>query len=230
MKIETLKPKLSDDEYQALETLIGDLSGQRDAARQESIDGRKKQKAELEQLRSLKATLFEKLGIDDDADLERLPDAKGMADASKQVEAKLKRLERELADANMARGDIEAKYTSSRRDAALSKAMAEHDFIDADLVRHYAAGRVKLEGDELMFEADDGKLVSVADGVKHIAAVKPHLLKAKGAGGSGHVPGAGSAGATKNPWAAESFNLTEQLRLQGENPTLAAQLQSAAAK
>jgi hypothetical protein len=196
MNIENLKAKLADDEFKALSDYIADLTGQRDAARQESIDGRKKLKADVEQLRGIKTKLYEKLGLDDDADLDALPEVKGQAEAVKQVEAKLKRLERELADANKARGDIENRFKTSRRDAELSKAIAAHEFIDNDLVANFASSRVRFEGDDLFFEAEDGKLVSVADGVKHIAATKPHLLKARGAGGSGHLPSAGSGRAS----------------------------------
>jgi hypothetical protein len=230
MNIESIRAKLSDAEFSALSEHVADLTGQRDAARQESIEGRKKLRSEVETLRSTKAQLFEKLGLDDDADLDALPEAKGQAEAAKQLEARLKRMERDLADAVKVRGEIETKFQASRREAALTKALASHDFIDSDLVGSYASGRLRFEGDEMLFETDDGKLVSVDDGIKHLAAVKPHLLKARGAGGSGHVPGAGSAGGTKNPWAHGSENITEQISLAKENPNLAAQLKAAARK
>ena len=49
----------------------------------------------------------------------------------------------------------------------------------------------------------------------------------KSGGGSGTVPGMGKAG-SKNPFAAESFNMTEQTRLTRENPVLAAQMKELA--
>lgn len=106
MNIETLKGKIADDEFKALSDHLADLTGQRDAARQESIDGRKKLRADVDQLRGIKVKLYEKLGLDDDADLDALPEVRGQAEAAKQVEARMKRLERDLADANKARGDI----------------------------------------------------------------------------------------------------------------------------
>ena len=193
MNLETIKAKLTEGEFKALSDHVADLTGQRDAARQESIDGRKKLRTEVETLRGIKTKLFEKLGLDDDADLDNLPEPKGQAEAVKQVEAKLKRLERDLADAIKAKGEVESKFQTSRRDAALAKALSAHEFIDSDLVGNYAASRIRFEGDSLLFEIEDGKLVPIEDGIKHLAAVKPHLLKAKGAGGSGHVPGAGGA-------------------------------------
>ena len=49
----------------------------------------------------------------------------------------------------------------------------------------------------------------------------------KSGGGSGTMPGMGKAGG-KNPFAAESFNMTEQTRLTRENPVLAAQMKELA--
>ena len=195
MNLDAIKAKLSDDEFKQLSEHVADLTGQRDAARNESINGRKSTKAELETLKAFKAKLLDKLGLSEDSDLESLPDAKGQAEAVKQVEAKMKRLERELSDAQKAKGDVEARFQEARRAAELGKAMGGHAFVDDEIVQHYAGSRMKFEGDELFFEVDDGKLVSVADGINHLAATKPHLLKAKGAGGSGHVPGAGSSAA-----------------------------------
>ncbi|HRF88774.1 MAG TPA: hypothetical protein PK244_09300, partial [Pseudomonadales bacterium] len=98
MDIEQLKEKIGDESFSELSGHIADLTGQRDAARAESISGRKALKAEVETLRNTRAKLFERLGLDDDADIDALPDAKGQAEAAKQYEQKLKRIERELAD------------------------------------------------------------------------------------------------------------------------------------
>jgi uncharacterized protein (UPF0335 family) len=193
MNLDALKEKLGDETFGQLKTYVDDLTGQRDAARQESIDGRKKMKAELEQLRQTKATLFEKLGLDDDADLETLPEVKGQAEAAKQFEQRIKRLEREKADAMQRAGEIEGKYKGSRLDAALAKAISAHEFIDSDLVASHIASRATWEDDQILFR-DGDKLMPLEDGVKAFAATKPHLLKATGARGSGHPPGAGSAG------------------------------------
>ncbi len=70
--------------------------------------------------------------------------------------------------------------------------------------------------------------MSLADGVKLLAATKPHLVKSPGARGSGYNPTARGGDVVNNPWAKATFNLTEQLRLGDENPSLAAHLKAAA--
>lgn len=195
MNIEGLKDKLGED-FTALKTYIDDLTGQRDAARKESIEGRKALKTEVEQLRGVKSALFEKLGLDDDADIEALPEVKGQAEAAKQFEQRIKRLEREKTEALSKAGEIEGKYKSSRMDAALQKALSAHEFIDSELVASHIARNAVWEDDQIMIN-DNGKIMPLEEGVKHFAAAKPHLLKSTGARGSGHPPGAGSAKGTQ---------------------------------
>lgn len=198
MNIDSLKSKLGDETFAQLQAHIDDLTGQRDTARQESISGRRKLKEEVDNLRNIKTKLFEKLGLGDDDDIDSIPDSKGQAEASKQFEAKIKRLERELATATAKAGEVESKYRSSRQEAALSKALSSFEFTDNDLMASYVGQKVVWEDDQIMFKADDGRLMPLTDGVKQIAQTKPHLLKAKGAGGSGHAPnGAGSSSGQK---------------------------------
>lgn len=213
MDLEPLKAKLGDETFAKLKEYVDDLSGQRDAARQESIDGRKKMKAELEQLRGVKASLFEKLGLDDDTDLDSLPEVKGQAEAAKQFEQRIKRLEREKADALAKAGEVEGKWKSSRLDAALSNALSAHEFIDRDLVASYIGSQVQWEDDQIMVRAGD-KLLPLDDGVKLVAQTKPHLLKAQGARGSGTPPGAGSSGGNKTMTAAEFQALPPAQRME----------------
>ncbi len=213
MNLDALKDKLGDETFAELKKYVEDLTGQRDAARQESVDGRKKLKAEVEQLRAVKAQLFEKLGIDDDADIDTLPEIKGQAEAVKQVEAKLKRLEREKAEALTRADEVDAKWRSSRLDAALSKALAEHEFIDRDLVGSFVANGVQFEDDQIMYKAGE-KLVPLEEGVKLLAQTKPSWLKATGARGSGHTPGAGSAGGARTLSRAEFEALTPAAKVE----------------
>lgn len=228
MNLDDLKDKLDSETLGKLKAHIDELVAQRDAARAESIDGRKKMKAELEQLRAVKAKLFEKLGIDDDADLDSLPEVKGQAEAVKQFEQRIKRLEREREEALKKAADIENKWRASRLDADLAKVLSAYDFIDSDLVASYISARVVWEDDQLLMKEGD-RLMPLEDGVKALVQTKPHLLKAQGRQGSGQPPAAGSGG-QKNPWAKDSFNLTEQIVIERDNPQLAAQLKAAASQ
>lgn len=226
MQLESLKEPLG-ERFAELEQYVNDLIGQRDAARKESLEGRKALKAKVETLESLKTRLFEKLGLDVEEDIDTLPDAKGQAEAVKQFETRVKRLEAELKAKAEALTALDAKHRATRLDAELGKALGGHEFIDREVVEDYLRRRVDWNEDQAMYRTEKGDLVPLAEGVTHLTTSKPHLLKTPGARGSGYNPN-GRAGEVKNPWAKGSFNLTEQLRLSDENPALAAQLKAAA--
>lgn len=196
MDIETLKEALGDEKFSALKTYVDDLTGQRDAARNESITGRKGLKEKLAKLESDQAALLEKLGLDSLDDLDSLPDAKGAAEAAKQYEAKTKRLERQLAEATAAREQAEGKFKDSLRRATIADALGGHEFIARDVVETFVSNRLTWEGDDLLFKTDDGKLVPVKDGVAGIAKTRPELLKPTGAGGAGVRQSNAGGGAT----------------------------------
>ena len=185
MDIEPLKEALGDEMFTELETHINDLTGQRDQARNESIAGRKGLKQQVATLEAAQTSLLERLGVDSLDEIEELPDVAGMAEAGKQYEAKLKRMERQLNDATSAKDAIEGKYKDSRRDSIVSRALSQHDFLAQDMVAGFVNNSLTWEGDELLFKAEDGNLVSVTDGVAGIAKSRPELLKPTSAGGAG---------------------------------------------
>lgn len=229
MQLESLKEPLG-ERFAELEQYVNDLIGQRDAARKESqkaLEGSKALKAKMESLESVKVRLFEKLGLDDGTDLDALPDAKGQAEAVKQFETRVKRLETELKAKAEALTALDAKHRAARLDAELGKALGGHEFIDREVVEDYFRRRIDWQDDQMFYKNDKGELIPLVEGVTHLTTTKPHLLKQPGARGSGYNPTA-RGHEVKNPWAKGSFNLTEQLRLADENPTLAAQLKNAA--
>lgn len=185
MNIEDLKDALGDEKFSALKTFVDDLVGQRDAARQESISGRKGLREKLTALESAQASMMEKLGIDSLEDLETLPDAKGAAEAAKQYEVRVKRLERELQQAAAQRDEISGKYRGSLQKAAIAEALSGHEFIARDIVETYVSNRLAWEGDDVLYKSDDGRLLPLRDGVAAIAKSRPELLKATGTGGAG---------------------------------------------
>lgn len=186
MDISTLKSKLG-DEYAALETYINDLTGARDAARKEAIERRKGLQAEVEALRTLKATLFEKLGLTDDAELETLPDAKGQAEAVKQFESRVKRLEKDLADKVKALDETQGRYRETRLSAELQKALAGQSWIDQELVESYLRAKLDWQDDQVVYRHGETP-VPLDEGVKLLVKDKPNLLKQAPAGGSGWNP------------------------------------------
>jgi hypothetical protein len=215
MNIEDLKEALGDEKFSALKTYVDDLVGQRDAARSESITGRKGMKDKLAKLEADQAALLEKLGLDSLDDLDGLPDAKGAADAVKQYEAKLKRLERENATLKQSADEASGKYRGSLQKAAIAEALGGHEFIARDIVETFVSNRLTWEGDDLLFKTDDGKLIPVKDGVAGIAKTRPELLKPTGTGGAGVRPNnAGSGGGQKTMTRAEFDALAPAQRVE----------------
>ena len=193
MNIEELKETLGDEKFTQLKTFVDDLTGQRDAARNESIAGRKGLKEKVTKLESDQATLLEKLGIDSLEDLDNLPDAKGMAEAAKQYDAKLKRLERENATLKADNEATQVKFKTSTQRAAIADALSGHEFVARDLVETYISQRLTWEGEDMLFKSDDGKLLSLKDGVAGLVKTRPELLKPTGTGGAGTRQGTGGA-------------------------------------
>ena len=185
MDLEALKEKLGDETFAELETYVGDLVGQKDQARNESISGRKTLKAQVEQLKSEQSSLMDRLGVESLDDLEDLPDAKGAADAARQYEAKLKRAERDRDNAIAASEEASKKYMDSKKSGVLAGALNEHEFLAKDVVSTFISNRLVWEGEDLLYKQDDGNLVSVKDGVASVAKTRPELLKPTGAGGAG---------------------------------------------
>ncbi len=185
MDIASLKEALGDEKFAKLQGYVNDLIGQRDTAREESINGRKTLKTELAKAQATAAKALEKLGVENPDDLDALPDAKGQAEALKQYDAKVKRLERERDEAIKAKTETDGKFRGSLQKAAIAEALGGHEFVARDLVETYVSQRLVWEGDELFFKSDDGKLIPPKDGVAGIAKTRPELLKPTGTGGAG---------------------------------------------
>lgn len=221
MDIGKLKDKLGDETFAELERHIGDLTGQRDAARTESINGRKKLQADRDAAQALAAKALDKLGIDNAEDLDTLPDAKGQGEALKQFETKLKRAERERDEARQAAETASGKYRGTLQRAAVAEALGGHKFVARDIVETYIGQRLVWEGDDLMFKTEAGSLVSVKDGVAGVAKARPELLEPSGTGGAGVRQSNAGGGAKTMPEA--EFNAKppqEQSRLMAEGFTL----------
>lgn len=226
MNIDTLKETLGDEKFAALKSYVEDLVGQRDAAKTESITGRKTLKKTAEDQAALIARMYEKLGIDSPEELAALPDGKGQGEATRQLETRLKRAERERDEAVAARADLEGKFQGSRKAAAIAQAVAKHPFIDASDAMFLLERKARFEGEDLVYEGDGGKLITIDEAAAWIASSKPHLVKPQGGSGSGYRDGGGANG--KNPWAKDTFNLTEQIQLSATNPNQAAAYKVAA--
>jgi hypothetical protein len=194
MDISELKEVLGDERFSDLESFVSDLTNQRDEARNESINGRKQLREKLSRLEGERSQLLEKLGVDSLDDIDELADSKGQAEAAKQYEAKLKRLERELAESRDGIELANKKYRDSQRKINLNGALSKHEWLAPDVVESFLSPNLEWEGDDLLYKTGDGKLISVADGVAELAKARPELLKPTGARGAG-VGSRGAGGA-----------------------------------
>lgn len=221
MDIDKLKDKLGDETFAQLSQYVTDLVGQRDAARNESISGRKGKDARIKELSDRLQAISEHFGFEPESDLESLPDAKGAIEAAKQYDVKVKRLERQLQEAQQLAADASGKYKQSLQKAAIAESLAGHEFIARDVVETFISNRLAWEGDDLLFKADDGRLVPVRDGVAGLAKARPELLKPAGTGGAGVRQS--NAGSTAKVMPESQFNSLppkEQARVMAEGYSL----------
>ena len=210
MDIETLKEALGDEKFAALKAHVESLEGKLSTVRKKADS----ETANAAKLRDAQEKLMEKLGVDSLDEIDALPDAKGQADAVKQFEAKLKKMERDNAAAIAERDAINGKYKTSLQRAAIADALAGHEFVARDLVEGFVSNKLAWEGEELMYTADDGKIVSLKDGVAGLAKSRPELLKPTGTGGAGmRSSNAGSGGQAKSMTADEFQALTPLQRM-----------------
>ena len=75
--------------------------------------------------------------------------------------------------------------------------------------------------------SEDGKVAGLEEQLKTIRETKGFLFKAPGPG-QGYDPAGGGGGGTVNPFAKDTFNLTEQGRLLRENPAQAREMAAVA--
>ena len=89
-----------------------------------------------------------------------------------------------------------------------------------------------FDGQTPRFGKDGTSPMTLAEWVDALVSDAPHLFEANAgsgaAGSGGGAAGSASARATRNPYRKETFNLTEQMKLQKTDPALAARLKAAA--
>lgn len=215
------------DKYDKFNAAADDLIGQRDAARAESIGGRKTLKADVDRLKIEVAKYQDTLGVSSVDELEGLPDAKGQAEAAKQFAAQIKRMEKSLSDTTAERDGALSKVREILADAQIAQAVERHQFQDPKLPKRLIRTGLQFEGEQAHYIGDDGKLMAIEDAVALIAKTSPYLLKSVGAGGSGHQqPGGG--GSASNPWLKATLNLSDQIAITRDNPSHAASLKQQA--
>lgn len=218
------------------------LDGEPDSVRklESALD---KVKREKKQLGERLAMLGDRQVEDVLADLDRLAELEAGGtgdDVDRQVKAKVAAVERERQALERKLADHQKEletYAQRERQRSITDAVRAA-IAKADGFQRSAEDDALLYA-ERMFELDDeGNAVTragsgVTPGVDaavwltEMQAKKPHWWGPSQGGGAAGNRGGGS-GCGTNPWAKESFNLTEQMRIAKENPQRAEQLKRSA--
>lgn len=194
--LDTLKDKLDSETLAKLRTHVDEISTRAETAEEkarkaakESIEGRKTLKQERDKA-------FEKLGITDAEELDALQDAKGQGEATKQLDAQVKKLTKERDEALQARDALGGEMKGLKRNSELSKVIQAHKFKNPADVQVLLEKRLVEEGDELRFKTDDGKLVPLSEGAAWFAKTRPDYVEPNGdnGGGSGFKGTGGNGG------------------------------------
>lgn len=215
MDISKFKDRLGED-FAALESYVNDLTGQRDAARKESVDGRKALKAKAETAEALNQKLMEKLGIESPDDVDTLPPAKGQAEALKQLETKLRRYETDLKVRETAIAELTGKHRQTLLDVEINRALAGKEPVDRDVLEAYLRQQVEWQDDQIFYKGDKGH-TSLADGVTLLVQSKPALFKT-GARGSGWNPNPDHGQAPPAPPTTADIYATRTAAIAGAKP------------
>ena len=115
---------------------------------------------------------------------------------------------------------LEVASANTVKEYALKDKLKEAGVVDADYIIYKQGGLEKFTFDK------DGKPVGIDDVVKPLKESSPHLFKTEP--GADYRPAGGGTPPAKNPFAKDSFNLTEQGKLLRENPAQAQVLAAAA--
>lgn len=131
-------------------------------------------------------------------------------------------LQKKITDYETEISGLKTAAANTAKEYALKDKLKEAGVSDVDYIIYKQGGLDKFTFDK------DGKPIGVEDILKPMQEASPHLFKAAG-GSGGYDPNAGGAGGgQKNPFAKETYNLTEQGRMLRENPAQARQMAAAA--
>lgn len=114
--------------------------------------------------------------------------------------------------------ELETAAANTEKTYALKERLKEAGVVDTDYVIYKQGGLEKFTFDK------DGKPIGVDDVLKPLKESSPHLFKTQQ---GGYSPAGGSGGAAVNPFAKETWNMTEQGKLLRSDPAQAKQLAAA---
>lgn len=116
--------------------------------------------------------------------------------------------------------ELENAAANTQKEYALRDKLKEAGVTDVDYIIYKQGGLDKFTFDK------DGKPIGIDDVLKPMKEASPHLFKTQQ--GGGYVPAGGGNPPAANPFAKDTWNMTEQGKLFKENPAQARQLAAAA--
>lgn len=116
--------------------------------------------------------------------------------------------------------ELETAAANTQKEYALRDKLKEAGVTDVDYIIYKQGGLDKFNFDK------DGKPIGIDDVLKPMKEASPHLFKTQQ--GGGYVPAGGDNPPATNPFAKDTWNMTEQGKLFRENPAQARQLAAAA--
>ena len=150
----------------------------------------------------------------------KLKEANTTIDTLKKSNADNEELQKQVKEYKEKVTILEATAANTRKEYALKDKLKEAGVVDADYIIYKQGGIDKFTFDK------EGNPVGIDNVVKPLKESSPHLFKAEP--GADYKPAGGGTPPSKNPFAKDSFNLTEQGKLLRENPAQAKALASAA--
>jgi TolA-binding protein len=117
--------------------------------------------------------------------------------------------------------DLKTEGEKTRKEYALKDKLREQNVTDPDYLIYKHGGIDKFNYDK------DGNPIGLEDSIKPYKESMPHIFKTDKQQ-TNYNPAGGGGGTGKNPFAKDTFNLTEQGRLLRDNPAQAKELAAAA--
>lgn len=130
-------------------------------------------------------------------------------------------LQQKVKDYEAETARLKTEADNTRKEYALKDKLKEAGVTDADYIIYKQGGLDKFTFDK------DGKVIGLDDVLKPMRESSPHLFKNAG-GAGGYDPAGGGKPPVNNPFAKETYNLTEQGRLFKQNPEQARQMATTA--
>lgn len=150
----------------------------------------------------------------------KLKEANSTIDTLKKDNADNSALQQQVKDYKTKVEQLETNAANIQKTYALKERLKEAGVTDADYVIYKQGGLDKFTFDK------EGKPVGIDDILKPLKESFPHLFKTTA--GSGYNPAGGGTPLASNPFAKDTWNMTEQGRLLRSDPVQARQMAAAA--